>query len=286
MKILFIFFIFTTYLFSSEVVYRPLEAMPYNEKLANIGKKFYFDINLSPKKISCNTCHNLNLTGSGTNYSGIITDNEMNPPTILNIAYSNLFFKDADVTNMKEQVIRSLKNTMEVTEASFNEAVKNNVKYKRRFEKIGLKPSFDSLVDSLVEFEKSLITIDSPFDMYLKGNEKAISENAKKGFELFKHYGCTSCHIGDNFGGNIIASVDNYFSSACNLNNDRVKVPPLRNIEVTAPYGYIGAFENLEDIVMIMIACQLGINAPYEDIQNITEFLKTLTGKRPKIMEK
>lgn len=282
-----IFFIFTFILiaYADENIYKPIASIPYDKDLANLGKQLYFDVNLSPKKLSCNSCHDLKLSGNGTNNSGLNTDNEDNPPTILNIAYSNLFFQDASVTDLKEQVKRSLKVDMHITPNEFNESVKFNVKYQNLFSDLGLKANFDNLVNALVEFEKALVTLGSPFDLYLKGEKNAISMQAKRGLKLFNFYGCSSCHNGNNFGGNIMAEINTSFSPGCNISKGKVKVPTLRNVNLTEPYTYKGAFLKLEDMIRVMAVCQLGIIMPDEDIDDIVEFLKTLEGNRPKILE-
>ncbi|MBT0879851.1 MULTISPECIES: cytochrome c peroxidase [unclassified Campylobacter] len=283
-KIIFLI-VFIVFAFADENIYKPLTSIPYDKKLAAVGKRLYFDVNLSPNKVSCNTCHNLNLTGSGTNNSGINSDNLTNPPTILNIVYSNLFFKDANITDLREQIKQTLKDDMNITPDEFNSWVKLNVTYQRWFNEIGLAANYDNLVSVLVEFEKALITLDAPFDLYLKGDKNAISDNAKRGLKLFNFYGCSSCHNGSNFGSNIIADINTSFSEGCKLEDKKVKVPTLRNITITQPYTYQGAFNNLEDIVRVMSACQLGIVMPDKDVDDIIEFLKTLEGKRPKILE-
>lgn len=276
---------FVICVFAEDNMYKPLATIPYDKNLASVGKRLYFDVNLSPNKVSCNTCHNLNLTGSGSNDSGINSDNLTNPPTILNIVYSNLFFKDANITDLKEQIKRTLRDDMNITPDEFDDWVKFNVTYQRWFNNIGLAANYDNLVNVLVEFEKALVTLDSPFDLYLKGDKDAISIRAKRGLKLFNFYGCSSCHNGSNFGSNIIADINTSFSEGCKLEDGKVKVPTLRNITITQPYTYKGAFKNLEDIVRSMAACQLGIVMPDKDVDDIIEFLKTLEGKRPKILE-
>ena len=215
-KIVFIFFILL-YAFADDSIYKPLFSIPYDKDLALVGKKLYFDTNLSPNKISCNTCHNLNLTGSGSSNSGINSDNLTNPPTVLNIVYSNLFFKDANITDLREQVKRTLKDDMGILPDEFNAWVKFNVTYQKWFNQIGLSANYDNLVSVFVEFEKSLITLDAPFDLYLKGDKDAISEKAKRGLKLFNFYGCSSCHNGSNFGSSIVADINTSFSEGCKL---------------------------------------------------------------------
>lgn len=283
-KIIFLI-IFVICGFADDNMYKPLSSIAYDKNLALIGKQLYFDVNLSPNRVSCNTCHNLNLTGSGSNNSGINSDNLTNPPTILNVAYSNLFFKDAKITDLKEQVRQTLIDDMGIEPEVFNSWVKFNVLYQKLFNSVGMNANFDNLVKVFVEFEKALVTLDAPFDIYLNGDKTAINEKARRGLRLFNFYGCSSCHNGSNFGSNIIANINTSFSEGCRLFDTKVKVPTLRNITLTQPYTYSGAYKNLGDVIRVMSACQLGIVMPDNDVDDIIEFLKTLEGKRPKILE-
>lgn len=282
----FFLLLFCLNLFAANM-YEPLKDIPYDKDLANIGKMMFFDANLSYSKKSCNNCHDLGLSGSGSSKSGINSDNLLNPPTILNIAYSNLFFRDASVNNLYEQVEQTLLRDMHVGKNELDDILANNVVYKRLFKEIGLSSNTNSAILAIVEFEKALVTLDAPFDLYLKGNKNAISEKAKNGFKLFNLYGCSMCHNGNNFGTNMMASVNNDFFDPCEFNDKkRVKIPTLRNITLTAPYSYFGGYSKLEDIIRAKSACQLGIIIPDNDIDDIIEFLKTLEGKRPKILDK
>jgi cytochrome c peroxidase len=57
------------------------------------------------------------------------------------------------------------------------------------------------LAKAIASFERTLVTPDSPFDLYKRGNKKAMSEAALRGMKLSGRIGCTSCHNGDNFNG-------------------------------------------------------------------------------------
>ena len=63
--------------------------------------------------------------------------------------------------------------------------------------------SKENVVDAIVVFERTLITPNAPFDRYLRGDETALSEEAREGYRRFKAYGCASCHQGVNVGGNL-----------------------------------------------------------------------------------
>jgi cytochrome c peroxidase len=145
-------------------------------------------------------------------------------------------------------------------------------------------------------FERSLVTIDAPFDRYLRGDQQAISEEAKRGYRLFKSYGCIACHQGKNVGGNMYArmgAIDNYFISRKKLEasdmgrfnvtgheDDRhvFKVPSLRLATRTAPYFHDGSVTTLEEAISTMAHYQLGRRVNREDSALIIQFFESLVG--------
>lgn len=154
------------------------------------------------------------------------------------------------------------------------------------------------IIDAIVEFEKALITPNSKFDRYLKGESTILSHIEKEGFKLFKSYGCISCHNGVNIGGNLFQKVgivkqipnENRYLGRYNVTKNEedkyfYKVPTLRNIELTAPYLHSGEIKTLREAVMFMMEYQIGVKPNNVDITHIMAFLRTLTGNKPKIME-
>ena len=145
---------------------------------------------------------------------------------------------------------------------------------------------------AIARFEETLITA-APFDRYLNGDSNAISANARRGYEIFKTYGCASCHQGINVGGNLYqqfgvvqkVDIDSFtVADATPAIAERdedvrlVKVPSLRNIELTKPYFHAGKIKDLSTAVRIMGLSQLGIAIQDSNIALIVEFLKSLTG--------
>ena len=173
--------------------------------------------------------------------------------------------------------------------------LKNNIEYKKEFESIykdGITK--DNITNALAEFEKALITPNSPFDKYIQGDKNAISQKAKNGYELFKSKGCILCHHGINIGGNLY----NRFGIYTESNSSRLgryevtkniedkfvfKVPSLRNVALTSPYMHDGRAKTLKEAVEIMTEYQLGRYMKDGEIDDIVEFLKTLNGQIPKI---
>jgi cytochrome c peroxidase len=151
---------------------------------------------------------------------------------------------------------------------------------------------------AVIAFEESLLTPDSRFDLYLKGNKQILTTLEITGYKRFQDYGCISCHQGVAIGGNLFQKLgvirpffDEGKSKVSDLgrynvtkkDNDRYvfKVPSLRNIDMTAPYLHDGSVNKLEDVVKVMMIYQLGmeVEGAEQDIKAIVAFLKTLTGK-------
>jgi len=148
----------------------------------------------------------------------------------------------------------------------------------------------------LFRSERTLVTVDSPFDRFLRGDKTAISDEARRGYELFQSYGCSSCHQGLNVGGNMyqtMGAMGDYFGDrgeedatdqgryhVTGREQDRhvFKVPSLRMVAHTAPYFHDGAAKTLEEAVEMMAKYQLGREIPREDLSPIVEFLHSLSG--------
>jgi cytochrome c peroxidase len=159
----------------------------------------------------------------------------------------------------------------------------------------GLSPA--SVVDALVSFEQSLITPNARFDRYLRGERQALNGEELRGYELFKGYGCASCHQGMNVGGNLFnkfgvfpdpdalpspcEQVDLGRFSVTQIARDRevFRVPSLRNVALTAPYFHDGRARTLKEAVATMARVQLGRRLRPQEIDLIVEFLHTLTGE-------
>lgn len=59
----------------------------------------------------------------------------------------------------------------------------------------------ETLTHAIGEYEKTLITPNSDFDRYLKGDKTALTEQQVRGHELFKQHKCDTCHTGVAMGG-------------------------------------------------------------------------------------
>ncbi|MBV8745738.1 MAG: c-type cytochrome [Xanthobacteraceae bacterium] len=141
----------------------------------------------------------------------------------------------------------------------------------------GHYPDPPSLLDAFATYERSLLTPGSRFDLWLEGDTTALSAQELAGYQLFKSYGCVSCHQGMNIGGNLFER-QGIFHPLVLRKPEFVRVPSLRNVAATAPYFHDGSAATLEEAVRKMAFAQLNRTMSEHDIAAITAFLRTLTG--------
>lgn len=302
-KIILIFSIFFTYLLSNSIV-TPIPKKPdYNYKKALLGKKLFFDTRLSHNNtISCASCHLIEEGGDDNNSVSIGINGQKgtrNSPTVFNARYNKLQFWDGRAKDLEDQVKGPIHNKVEMG-SNFKEIIsklKKDNYYSKEFLFLYNNGITDKNISNAIsEFEKALTTPNSKFDNYLRGDKKALNEEELKGYQLFKDYGCISCHNGVNIGGNLlqkIGTIEKYYTEDLGLYNitkkeeDKFyfKVPSLRNVELTAPYFHDGSVKTLEAAVDIMVKHQVGYLIEKEEILYIIKFLKTLTGETPKFLK-
>lgn len=277
-------------------------AKPKNPGMVELGKKLYFDPRLSLSGfISCNSCHNLSMGGTDNLKTSIghnWQQGPINAPTVLNSSMNLAQFWDGRAADLKAQAGGPIANPGEMafTHALAIDLLNSIPAYKAEFKKVFGKDAanIDMVTDAIAAFEETLVTPDSRFDKWLKGDKKALTKQELDGYKLFKDSGCTACHYGPAVGGNsfqkmgLVAKYDtkNKAEGVAGLTGKdadrmRFKVPTLRNVEMTYPYFHDGEAATLEKAVDIMGRLQLGREYSKDEIAKIVAFLKTLTGKQP-----
>lgn len=294
-KFCLLFIIFILSINASNITAIP-QKIPYDLKKALLGKKLFNDKRLSINNtVSCATCHNLKEGGDDNLVSSLGINNSLgniNAPTVLNAVFNFRQFWDGRAKNLEEQAAGPVENPLEMGH-SFKILVEelNSTEYKKEFSSIyddGITKN--NIANAIAEFEKTLITPNSRFDKFLKGDLKAITKYENEGYELFKNKGCITCHHGVNIGGNLYSKFGVIFNAKSknygryNLTKDEedkyyFKVPSLRNIEFTAPYFHDGRYFDLENSVKEMALVQLGNPIKKIEIEKIVAFLKTLSGE-------
>ncbi len=269
-----------------------------------LGRKLFHDRRLShDNQVACADCHNLKTGGTDRKARSIGINGTVgliNSPTVFNSGFNFSQFWDGRASSLEKQIDGPVQNKIEM-DSSWPEVIgklKTSPEYVHSFFQIyGGDISGDHIKDSIAEFERSLSTPNSRFDRYLRHDTSALTPREQQGYNLFKSFGCASCHQGMNAGGNMyqkLGVMGPYFSDRghltradqgrFNVTGDpkdiyMFKVPSLRNVELTPPYFHDGNAATLADAVRMMAKYQLGRHLSEEEIELIVEFLKTLTGE-------
>jgi len=275
-----------------------------NRDKVALGRRLFSDKRLSPHgDVSCESCHRLNEGGVDQRSHPLQGDESrgsVNTLSVYNSANNFRWYWDGRASTLEAQVDESLISMTEMG-ADWNSVLStlaSIAEYQAMFTQLYTINSIqkEQVIDVLVEFERSLITPDAPFDRYLLGDESALSSEQRSGYQLFKSYGCSACHQGGNVGGNmfqLFGVMGDYFADSKSISEvdlgrfnvtgkdddrHRFRVPSLRNVALTAPYFHDGSAETLEQAVMVMATYQLGRPIPLDDAQLIVKFLHSLSG--------
>jgi cytochrome c peroxidase len=285
----------------------PIQPIPLkldlNEQKVRLGEKLFSDPVLSKdRQISCLSCHNLKTGGVDGRKVAKTLNGEISLTNTLTVFNSGFNFRQhwtGEYKNLLAQVDAHVQDP-KIMGATWPEILENLKKYPRYVHEFAQAYSDGisegNVRDAIATFEKSLYTPNSRFDRYLRGNTEILNDAEKKGYELFKTYGCITCHQGMNVGGNLFQKfgiLGNFFVDRGHINPVDLgrfnvtgdpqelyvfRVPSLRNVRLTEPYLHDGSAATLESAIVIMAQYQLRPISS-EHIQLIVQFLDTLTGE-------
>lgn len=278
------------------------KSLPVDAQKVALGMRLYHDPRLSgDNSISCAHCHQLGAGGVDGRKTSRGVGGEIGPinaPTVYNSIFNIEQFWDGRAADLQAQAGGPPLNPIEMASKSWDEITDKLNKdpiLTRDFTAVYPQGfSGTSITDAIAEFEKTLITPDSPFDNYLRGDDNAITSQQKRGYQLFKDNKCATCHSGKILGGRSFEPLglkkDFGFGEVTaadigrmNVTNDvrdrlRQKVPTLRNVALTAPYFHRGDVETMDEAVKLMLKYQVGTSLPQSDVDDIVAFLNTLNG--------
>ena len=169
--------------------------------------------------------------------------------------------------------------------------------------------TIDNIVKAIAAFERTLLTPNSPYDQYINGDSGAMTANQIAGMNLFQSVNCIQCHADEllakqgvpgtpflqkfpKFPANTdFIAFDATYDLTSDLgrgeftgnaaDNNKFKVPSLRNVAVTAPYFHNGSVSDLAEAVRIMAAGQLDTTLTETEVNQIVDFLGATTGDLP-----
>lgn len=292
--------------FANEPV-RPLpDSLPVDPEKVELGFKLYHDVRISANNtVSCATCHPLHQAGvDGLKTSKGIYDQigGINAPTVYNAALNLAQFWDGRAADLQAQAGGPPLDALEMGSNWEEITAKLRADKEMVKEFAALYPegiTEHTITDAIAEFEKTLLTPNSRFDRYLKGEKGILTADETAGYELFKAKNCATCHVGVNIGGQsyeYLGIVDDYFRyrgtplhdnkdfGHFNVTRDssdfqRFKTPSLRNVALTAPYLHDGTVKTLEEATEAMFKFQMGKTYTPEEIKKLVLFMNTLTGE-------
>jgi len=284
---------------------RPLpEGVPVDGRKVALGDRLFHEPRLSKDgTISCASCHDLTQGGDdgqvvSRGVGGAL--GSVNAPTVLNSGFNFRQFWDGRAATLEEQVDGPLLHPAEMA-SSWDDVLatlRNDKAYAKSFGDVyadGVTPA--NVRDAIATFERSLVTPNSRFDRWLRGEADALTAEEQEGFRLFVDVGCVTCHQGVNVGGNlfeVLGRSNDYFkdkgsSKPADLGRFNVtgneadkhkfKVPALRNVELTAPYLHDGSAATLQEAVQVMASYQIGRELQPHEVDRLVAFLRTLTGE-------
>jgi len=289
---------------------QPIRPIPVTEKsdpeMVSFGRQLYMSALFSKNtSLSCNSCHSVKRSGTDNlpkhiGLSGSL--GAVNTPTVFNSSLNFRQFWDGRAKTLEDVINDHLRDPQVFANnwPTVIERIKQDKALHQSYKKLYKgEVTADNLTEALVAYIKNLLTPDAPFDRYLKGDNNALSDDAKKGYQLFKSYGCITCHQGVNVGGNIFEKLGIYkdffveprkikkadlgYFNVTGKEEDKFvfKVPSLRNVALSAPYFHDGSVNTLEDAIQLMGIYQIGQPIQVYDIPLIVKFLESLTGKLP-----
>ncbi len=290
---------------------RPIpDSIAVDAAKVQLGKELYHDTRLSGDgTISCASCHAIETAGVDNHQFSAGIGGQLggiNAPTSYNSVFNFVQFWDGRAATLAEQAAGPPLNPVEMGCKSFDEIaarLSEDAAFCKRF--LASYPeglNEKTITDAIAEYEKTLLTPDSPFDRYLKGDKSALTAEQVEGYTIFKDYKCATCHAGVNMGGlsyEMMGQRANYFqnreindkSGLTDSDNGRwaqtkverdryrFKTPTLRNVALTWPYYHDGSVATLEKAIEMMAEYQVGRKMSEQDVAKVKAFLDAQTGQ-------
>ena len=273
---------------------------PITNDKVELGKMLFFEPRISKSGlISCNTCHNLGTGGvdgvaAAIGHKWAANPHHLNSPTVYNAVFFDAQFWDGRDPDLEKQAQGPIlaPPEMAATKEHVVKVVTSMPGYVDAFKKAYGKDvviDYVKITDTIGLYERTLVT-PAPYDDFLNGDTKALSQAEKEGLKTFIDKGCASCHSGIALGGSMqaFAITGEYkYKDIGDFKGDKnglVKVPTLRNINETAPYFHNGAVVTLKEAIQEMGRIQLGIEITDKEANSIESFFNALEGKKPEIV--
>jgi cytochrome c peroxidase len=251
---------------------------PIDPRKIKLGERLFGDHRLSrDNSRSCLSCHDVSTNGASTKRQDA---GQFNTLTVFNATLSFSFGWEGKISTIESDVRAVLENPaiMGIRVPELVEKLRSDSEMRREFLAVyDSGPDAQNIPDAIASFVRTLVTPDSRFDRWLKGDANALSADELDGYRLFKSLGCVSCHQGVNIGGNLLER-HGIFHPLGSPKPEILRVPSLRNVATTPPYFHDGSAQTLEEAVRKMGLAQLNSTLTAGQVKSIVAYLQTLTG--------
>lgn len=292
---------------------------PTTEAKITLGKMLYFDTRFSSTgTVSCFSCHNVMEGGDDHRPTSIGVHGQVggrNAPTVWNAAFHSVQFWDGRAPTLEDQAKGPPTNPIEMGMADLDATIGRiraipgyQPYFTAAFGNKGDVMTMDNAAKAIAAYERTLITPNSAYDRYVKGDKKAMTDQQIKGMETFAKVGCTACHSGPAFNGaaqlavgqgffmkfptfpnnnpyitqyKLTEDLGRYTVTKQDSDKNMWRVPTLRNLTYTAPYFHNGSVKSLDEAVRVMAKSQLNKELSDAEVKDIVAFFGALDGTFP-----
>jgi cytochrome c peroxidase len=239
---------------------------PYTPEKAQLGKALYFDTRLSAANVlSCASCHSPAYGWGDGQPRGVGHGMRVlgrRSPTIINAAFGLVFMWDGRAATLEQQALGPIQADVEM-----NLPLEDLLARLKAIPEYGplFKAAFaeqeitaPQIASAIATYERTVVSARAPFDAWIEGDEKAISDAAKRGFVTFNTKGnCANCHSGWNFTDDSFHDIGlpsedvgrgKFLPSVVKMQY-AFKTPGLREIVRRGPYMHDGSVSTLDAVV-------------------------------------
>src|SRR6266581_4956225 len=239
---------------------------PYTPEKAQLGKLLYFDTRLSAANLlSCAACHSPAYGWGDGQPRGIGHGMRVlgrRSPTIVNAAFGLVFMWDGRAATLEQQALGPIQADVEMNLPLEDLLVrlKTIPEYGPLFKAAFAEQEITApqIANAIATYERTVVSARAPFDAWIEGDEKAISDAARRGFVTFNTKGnCASCHSGWNFTDDSFHDIGlpsedigrgKFLPSVVKMRH-AFKTPGLREITRRGPYMHDGSVPSLEAVM-------------------------------------
>jgi cytochrome c peroxidase len=275
-----------------------------------LGKMLFFDPRLSGDgNMSCASCHNPALGWSdglatAKGFKSVVLARAT--PTVINTGYNFVQMWDGRKASLEDQAKGPMEAAVEMNSdvPRLLGMLSNSPGYRALFAKAypNEPMDFDTVAKALAAFERTVVSNDSPFDRWVRGDKSAMTAQQVRGFEIFVREdkgNCAACHQAPNFTDNGFHNIGlasygepnpdlgRYLHKPLKSMRGAFKTPTLRDIELTAPYFHDGSARSLAEVVNHYVsggqvktslsASMKPLNLDESEKQALVAFMRALT---------